>query len=224
MLDDDDGKIRRNLIVVCVGILVAAWLQFPAPSLFGALSPDLSDTPIDRFWALGFALIGYLSWRYKFTEEGISHSSTLKDSFYSRLRKDTAVQVDVLVRAFNTQTEFPTQLNAYADLPDDFIARRQAADPWDLTCRDVRPIALGRSASVQFARLYRGGDNSRSVPRFYYGSIRWSAWLVVTSFAKAVFFGLIYSSVGPQRIAPVALTLAAETVLGCRIYGAYMCS
>ncbi len=92
---DEDDKVRRNLVVVSGLILAGAFLELPASGLLDlfAKTNTLSEVPQSKFWAIGFALLAYLTARYRFSSEGRLLGGEL-DSTFSQMYLD-ALRADI---------------------------------------------------------------------------------------------------------------------------------
>jgi hypothetical protein len=78
---DEDDKARRNLVVFSALVLAGAWLRLqPLATLGSILRPDASIA-IDshRAWALVLAVLLYLLYRYRFSEDSIESSKLLDE-------------------------------------------------------------------------------------------------------------------------------------------------
>jgi hypothetical protein len=76
-MDDDDSRIRRNLVVAGGLVILAAWLDIPLDQLLEKIAGLVPDkTPgapgIDplRVWFAVLAVLTYLALRYRFALEG----------------------------------------------------------------------------------------------------------------------------------------------------------
>lgn len=71
-MDDDDNKVRRNLVVASALVLGAAWLQVPladaAEKLLG-IKPDGQTLSASRLLVAVIAVLLYLGLRYRFSRE-----------------------------------------------------------------------------------------------------------------------------------------------------------
>ncbi|MFO6419899.1 hypothetical protein ACLBKS_06825 [Hylemonella sp. W303a] len=80
--DDDDAKIRRNLVVYSTIVLALAWFGLPAGLLLEAALPKSFINPPDyKFWAFGFAILAYLGIRYSFSKEGSSYRDSIERDY-----------------------------------------------------------------------------------------------------------------------------------------------
>lgn len=74
MVDDEDSKVRRNLVALSAAVLLSAWLDFPLISLVARLVGDKPDGTVFspapwKVWMALLALWSYCMLRYFFSEE-----------------------------------------------------------------------------------------------------------------------------------------------------------
>ena len=89
MIEDEDTKIRRNLVVVSAVIVVSAWLEIPFSSLLSKfLDSEAAPPEVYKFWTVGFAMMIYFGLRYTFSKEGGDYKSSIeKELLYFRDQK-----------------------------------------------------------------------------------------------------------------------------------------
>jgi hypothetical protein len=69
--DDEDEKIRRNLVAASFLTIVSAWFDIPFIKLaIKALDSDVVAIPEWRLWVAGLSVFAYLLYRYRFSKEG----------------------------------------------------------------------------------------------------------------------------------------------------------
>lgn len=88
---DDDDKIRRNLIVTSAIVIGAAWFDISLPDLLerlfsiksapGAQAAQLSDWKV---WVAALTALGYMSWRYRWSDEVEKALKQLSESIEAR--------------------------------------------------------------------------------------------------------------------------------------------
>lgn len=73
---DDDEKIRRNLIVTSAIIIGVVWFNVSVPDLLDKLfsikgsAPSGPDkVPEWKVWVAAFIALGYMTWRYRWSDE-----------------------------------------------------------------------------------------------------------------------------------------------------------
>lgn len=103
-MEDEDEKIRRNLVALSALILIAAWLEIPFSAVVakfvdgGHIAPEAY-----KLWVVGFALLIYMGLRYSFSPEGARYESAIQDDL-RRMQLDMALnmaqrQVDAFVKS-----------------------------------------------------------------------------------------------------------------------------
>lgn len=103
-MEDEDEKIRRNLVALSAVILISTWLEIPL-SAVAAKFVDNSTHVIEAYklWAVGFALLIYMGLRYLFSSEGTRYKSAIQSDL-TRRQLDMALglvqrQMDAFVRS-----------------------------------------------------------------------------------------------------------------------------
>ena len=70
---DEDNKIRRNLVVASSIVVATAWLGMPIPDLlerlFSIKGAPLINLPEWKVWLTVIVVLGYLAWRYRWSDE-----------------------------------------------------------------------------------------------------------------------------------------------------------
>ncbi|MCR6480686.1 hypothetical protein NU688_31345 [Variovorax sp. ZS18.2.2] len=83
-MDDEDSKIRRNLMLAGSLVLLFAWLQIPEGALlkriFGEVDPTVSISPV-RVWIAITAALVYLALRFRFSKD---HEEGQKELTFNR--------------------------------------------------------------------------------------------------------------------------------------------
>lgn len=82
MVEDEDGKIRRNLVAVSAVILLLAWLDVPIAAVAARLLGERPDSPSIvlppwKVWLAAAALLGYCVVRYGYSDEAAKGSKAL---------------------------------------------------------------------------------------------------------------------------------------------------
>lgn len=77
-MDDDEQKIRRNLVTFSSALLLLTWLDIPFSALLAKLFEIKSSQPDDwKLWVAGLTVLVYLGLRYSFSSEGRQYQSEL---------------------------------------------------------------------------------------------------------------------------------------------------
>ena len=90
ILEDEDSKIRRNLVLVSGAILCSSWLGIQLTVFLEKLLPAGTQVPDNwKFWVVELALLIYLGIRYRFSDEGSKYVITAKEEL-STIRRHRA--------------------------------------------------------------------------------------------------------------------------------------
>lgn len=124
-IDDEDPKVRRNLVAFCALLLLFAWLQIPVSAI---TAKYFDKTPIDplRLWLAAAVTLAYLYLRYHFTGGGGKAISLLQ-----RLRAEALDRLvsELVHRKYNDATSVQLRPDLDAILDDARVkARIQHAD------------------------------------------------------------------------------------------------
>jgi len=230
MIDDEDTKIRRNIVVVSAGILLAAYLELPAAWLFSATLPP--GTPaIDqyKFWGIGFAILLYLGLRYKFSNEGTeSIGSLTKEASlfrYDAMRRTLRLPENGLVGYAQAKKILPdldaltsALLTSYGGNRVDFVSLEPNVHFDNIFSKSktelyVTASLLFQSKTGPISRMTISPQQIIAWPK-YIAFIRFS----MPSHLRSWF----YSGSAIRNLAPVALAILAEAVLMIRFGVAFM--
>ena len=88
---DDDDKIRRNLIVTSAVVIGVAWFDVSLPDMLERLFSIKSATgtqPVQvaawKVWVAAFAMLAYMAWRYRWSDEVEKAIDLFKGSVIAR--------------------------------------------------------------------------------------------------------------------------------------------
>lgn len=220
MIDDEDGKIRRNLVFASSAILIAAWLGVPGTTLLGSFAASLANTPPWKLTALGFALIGYLSYRYRFSEEGASLSRKLEQEVEAIANARMNAELTRLISNFRVTGVLTSQITPLKEvLEKEAKAKEQGNDvSFYIDSLDVSAFSRAR-IRVRLVVSRNGMIVGRETELT--ADIQWKKVQTFGFWVRSNFFGMIYNNLGPQGLAPVFLTLLAEGVLATRTFRHY---
>lgn len=135
-MDDEDSKVRRNLVAASTLVLVTAWLDVPLPALGEKLIGLRADSACAvlepwRVWSAVLAVLMYLGLRYRFAEGSTRVLSDIRQEWRANVEEKTkAVLNRHLVRYSRTGRDsplFPNSLEAVAKVLID-RGRSQHAD------------------------------------------------------------------------------------------------
>jgi hypothetical protein len=125
MLDDDEQKIRRNLVVFSVAIILVAWFDIPITSLASSILRTNGSTPpvhissLKAWWA-ALAILSYLAFRFRFTSEIEQMARETLDTFANR-RKQAA---ETVAYALKHRGQDPSEWPELADQVEAHMAKR----------------------------------------------------------------------------------------------------
>lgn len=228
MISDQDDHIRRNIVLVSSGILLAAWLELPGTSLLASVLPNGTQIAPHKLWAVGFALLAYLGLRYQFTADG--------KEFQSQLNKQVRdFRLEIMV---NSLDQPAVKRYSYEDacklfseeqlrpLVSQAIQRSgnqhtPTETPWvhveDLYLKTNR--SLHSTIKLEFKNE---GRASLSVPCLTRPTHEWSRPYAFFRFGiPASLKAWIYSPAAIQYMAPIALAVTAEAVMLSRLVVSY---
>lgn len=130
MPDDEDSKIRRNLIVFCTLIIVTNWLRLPISDLVQILINTKNATGIRlsdvRVWVLLLVIHLYLGLRYKWSsdrEKGLSSTREQAWTNYWRLMSKLYFkEMPQSTKGAVYPASFSSTLKSALEKPDSLIA------------------------------------------------------------------------------------------------------
>lgn len=105
MPEDEDTKIRRNLVVVSMLILLAVWLRAPLEGLAEALFKvkPVAENFAWRVWLAAGAMLLYFGLRFRFSDENLKSLDPLQAEYYQVeqkiIRRWLARKLDRFVRS-----------------------------------------------------------------------------------------------------------------------------
>lgn len=230
MLSDQDDHIRRNIVLVSSGILLAAWLELPGSSLLSSVLPNGTEIAPYKLWAVGYALLAYLGLRYKFSNDG--------KEFQAKLRAQVRdIRLEIMVSSLDQPVmrrysyEDACKLFSEEQLgPLAYEARQRLSSqqlstemPWvHIEGLDLESnVCLQANVTFEFKKEgydlgVRNGHEAR--PR-----ITWPKEYAFFRFEiPATFLAWTYSSVAIQYMAPIALAVTAEVVMLTRLVVSYL--
>jgi hypothetical protein len=84
--EDEDSKIRRNLVTTSFAIILLWFLEIPVSKYFSEVLKDPAwSTPGWKVWLLLSAVLFYLALRYRFTEDHKAVTDALGEAYKKRL-------------------------------------------------------------------------------------------------------------------------------------------
>lgn len=94
-LEDEDNKVRRNLLAVSTGILLIVWLELPVSDLaervFGVKGFQVSEP---RIWFSAVVLLCYFALRFRLSDNYLKYKEAFKKAHEEALRglRDVALK------------------------------------------------------------------------------------------------------------------------------------
>ncbi|MGC1175775.1 hypothetical protein [Polaromonas sp.] len=224
MINDDDDHIRRNIVVVSTSILLAAWLELPASSVFGSILPSTISLEPRKLWAVGFAILAYLGVRYRFSSDG----QAFTNSFKTQLQEDRNRGLEKLLkkgfREYKKSGKSPGSgdgIEKVVQLIRDGERLNVSDDRPNLELHEHSWCSLtDAEASVLF--IFNEKGEKGQVPKIASVSFRWPLHVVFANYLPSWLKALLYSDVAIQKIAPLLLALCAEVVLLLRLTHSYL--
>ena len=229
-MEDDDLKVRRNLVLVSALVLVFAWLGIPFSAVIGKLIATTSVYPEDyKVWLVGLASLAYLGLRYSFSNEGVKSSKELQDEI-KRMLVSKAISMaqrkaNYLVRTGKEPSIFSGKLTEYVrgrakdlgsvkehlDLPTSIRMSMQEYHlaPWNFYMNAELAWASGGKMEAASS-----GGNSIEVKIAGFDRLLINVWTRLHVFA--------YSESSIRYLAPALLGIAATFVLVGKILAAYI--
>ena len=109
MADDEDDKVRRNLVAASFLTILAAWLDIPLAKLaFKLLENDAGPVLEWKLWVVVLTVFAYLLIRYRFSREGFAYVQSVRDEFRKNLFLKSGWFVDRNLQKFaRTGVEHP---------------------------------------------------------------------------------------------------------------------
>lgn len=228
-LDDDDKKIRRNLVVYSSLLLVLTWLDLPLGLLLEETLPKGLPKPQDyKLWALGFAVLAYLGIRFAFSSEGKQYEEACERDYSSIL---FAKCVKLAQLAATTYSWFGYESSLFQESVSTYVQRQgNTIDPESLSkcgrpqielavkTREMQPWDFTASSTV----TWKSGRTTRAtVSGGYTMDIRiQGVWkLIAICWAKA--HAWAYTDSAIRYLAPLVLGLGAASVLWVKVVLAY---
>ncbi|RZL66416.1 MAG: hypothetical protein EOP81_00140 [Variovorax sp.] len=123
-MDDEDGKIRRNLVAASAIVLLLAWLDLPLDQLAERLlGTNKNTTPIsleaERVWIAAIALLAYLALRFRFSTEVVkgveAATAAWRQGLSTRVRKAVQRRVSDAAQGRHLDDELGMRIKQFLD-------------------------------------------------------------------------------------------------------------
>lgn len=222
-MDDDDDKVRRNLVVASALILVWSFLGIPHTVLLEKIGGGNAVIDPSRLWAVGLALLIYLLARFRFQPAFGHLREGLASATYNLMVTATHRGFDRLVARFNaTWVPNAAFTRREIDLLEESIAEMRAN----------HPMLLNERPHINWGLATEPGDKEQS----YVLVLNWPNKArfegITTQFelngidrmrarSRAFLHVVLYSPVGLSTCVPIVLAGLAGLTLLWRIAAAY---
>jgi hypothetical protein len=101
LVDDEDNKVRRNLVAASVLTILAAWLDIPLVKIaFKLIDADASSAQEWKILAAGLAAFVYMLMRFRFSTEGFAYVQSVRDEYQKSLYLKSGWLVEYYSRKF----------------------------------------------------------------------------------------------------------------------------
>lgn len=197
--EDDDDKIRRNLVVMSVAILLVAFLDVPVQQVLAKAIAEDWKPSLARGWFAAFAVLFYFALRYRFDKKGEVALYQLERTYSSTLLSATT---RLIRRQMKAQVQWWAVLDAEA--------RRKSADK-----RKNVLVSYGGRPAVPVESSERSLGTEWDAQLMHVQGVKWKSAEARFSWSAPNIIGLPEHSVDAQ--VPVSTLDAARL----RIYSVY---
>lgn len=221
-MDDDDGKVRRNLVVFSSLILASAWLNHPELWLVTQLlTPDAARPPAWKVTTLALAVLVYLMARYWFSP---AHEDARMSMGHDWHRIKTRIRDRILIRGVERFHKTHKQLTFITTNMDEYV-REQAVNWGDY--RDEKFLLKFSTVHIQ-PRNDWGGElhTTREITGDARAELASGGVALTYEFPlgmrrlirlRAAINQLFYSRTAVEYFTPIALSASAFVVLTYRL-------
>lgn len=219
MVEDDDDKVRRNLVVMSTAILLVAFLDVPVQSMLSkGVSADWQPS-LARGWLAAFVVLFYMAMRFRFHPASSNAFGEVHTFHRDLLRRIVSTRWDATTRdssgwwaiagvsALNelvAQREQPP----HPLFPDDY--HRKPVVISDLTGEfDAVEIKNWRTAIAVTEWTHREQSSWKTRVRV---QLPWTAAQAISANLRAGYRSWFYSKEAVTLLAPTGLALSAGAV------------
>lgn len=219
---DDDDKIRRNLMVISAAIIGVAWFDVSLPDVLDRLlSPKTPARPSEvKVWLAAAALLGYMSWRYRWSDEVEKAMTLYSESVVERYRSlfgtDYMTKVTQWFKSGSLPGDAHPQLAAaYAQLVPHALARQLGNGPAEVTFSGPGPASMnhGNHAMTMTATWPTAGARGSGHVTQQQVNVYIDAKRQNTMIRKAGWFVLANSKASMSLVWPAAVASLATVIV-----------
>jgi hypothetical protein len=233
--EDEDGKVRRNLVAFSAGVLLLAWLRIPTSAVFQKLGAQANWQPDPvRLWlAVSFVLF-YLAVRFHFSGGGARAYKTLEETYQGVLEKRTG-QLIVAEGSRDSPHSWwePSLTDILASAEEGFKSQKTGEFPAGLERTLAVSIAdaYGRRTPKKLedeVKIEVTWVNRAMVPPTHVWTYASAARYRLPTVrrlllrAQALWLSWFFSEAALALMAPVWLSLAASFLIGFRLGTLFM--
>lgn len=229
MIDDEDQKARRNLVMFSSGVLLLAWLEIPITVVVAKLGDALPAISPVRAWSAALIVLFYLAFRYHFNGEGKETLNRLQKRYAQRLQRgvEAVLQNEGRGLVFHTWWTPPlegilseaesktrkmglvaSKLNRKIFFSHDEKSYRESPFSGEVSMRVVWHHPSGRLAA-----------NHSFQERPSYVLPQRLRWMLRV---RGIFTTALYSEESPALLAPAVLSSCASFVVSSQLTAAFM--
>lgn len=222
MLDDQDDKIRRNLLVYASLVIAAWWLDISLAQVAKSQLVFLKDVSVSKMLWVTLCVQTYLLLRYRFSKLSRRAWREYKAEIGRLIRSYVFADISERLRSFgfNMQSRlFKPQLRIYLDHEEeDHIGKdglRYKTTEMSLDYIDFHDAWTG---DIRCSRLltHSDGSYSRGGGRFGLGFEydKWERFVIRTKAALTV---VLYTRGAVEMLLPVVLGLVSASIIGLQL-------
>lgn len=228
-VDDDDTKIRRNLVVFSAAVLLLAWLEVPFSALVSKLvEPSQLQIENTKLSAAGLVILLYLAIRFSFSAEGSRYREALKRDLDHLLFRKVIAMARLQLWYHRLTGREPT---IFAGKLKRHLQEKSAGLETSIeNCERPRvDLSLSEHGQTKWSYLFSTTvawhRNGKQVAASAGGSLLEVSVNGVDRFLVRVaahLHTLLYSESSIQHLAPVIMGLAAGCLLSWRVIEPYI--
>jgi hypothetical protein len=217
---DEEGKVRRNLVVFSAALLAVAWFELPV-QLIASKALSVEGFSSARAWAAAGVVLGYLVLRYHFSPEALKLSQQvdahLDREHWARVHPFVLREVEGAYRSGGANDTVGRELQVFTSQVKTKLSQASApAEQFDSLPVNVT-MERGQSIWVGSAGLNVGNGTAHynvryEVPRTVRRKIR------IVGFFKS----WVYSDTGINLVFPYVIAVPAAAVIAWKLVAALL--